>query len=239
MFAAVQLHRLAAYSRKAWPADPTRVSSKATELFEGIRDAIPKYGMRDGAYCFEVDGFGDESESSWRGCLSDYDDANQPSLLGLPLIDPDNLVHDKQAYLKTRQRILSSQNRNYHCPRLNATTGALLDAAHRVSRGGRCGLGSEHTSGERVWPMGTIVQMATSTDESERAECLAQLLDVARLGPVDGVPTLHESYEVDNPGDYTRADFEWVNALFARYACGPCYSSSPEQMPVATVHVTK
>ena len=219
VFVGVQLHRLARLARRQWGDEA--LAARAEGLFDGIRAAIPTHAVRNGTYCFEVDGLG--------GCTRG-DDANLPSLLGLPLVDPERLLHDEATYDATRRDILSRANPNYYCPRPHSDG---CPDGRRCDRW--CGVGSRHTPGERVWPMSTIVQMATSHDAAERADCLALLLDVAAKGPVGGVPTLHESYDVDHPQDYTRPQFCWVSALFARHACDACYAAQPEPMPEALV----
>ena len=52
-------------------------------------------------YCFEVDGLG--------GCAK-MDDANVPSLLALPYLDPEGLSFDMEIYANTREFVLSKND---------------------------------------------------------------------------------------------------------------------------------
>ena len=62
--------------------------------------------MRVRSYCYEVDGFG--------GCKM-LDDANVPSLLGIPYVDKGahTVSYDKEIYDATRKWVLSSHNPQY------------------------------------------------------------------------------------------------------------------------------
>ena len=159
------------------------------------------------------------------------DDANVPSLLSLPLLDPDRLLIDEALYASTRAFLLSKHHPYYYCDK----------------HGGNCGIGSPHTPEGFVWPMSLIVQLATSSDQHERQRCLAQLLasstpigdrhknmgwsaplkELAARGVDLDEPMLHESFDPSAPTDaYTRNFFAWVAGLFSRYACEPCYASA-------------
>lgn len=216
IFAGVQLNRLSGFAKLEW--DDDELSQKAKSIFDGISSAIQEHGIsEDGTYCYETDGMG--------GCIKS-DDAVQPSLLGLPLYDPNHLLHDKEVYDRTRRFVLSNENVNFHCP--NASMSQLTDTAEEVARpGARCGIGSEHTPGNKVWPLATVVQMATSEDKVEKDRCLSELLEAAERGAIDGVPTLHQAHDVDDPSKWTRRQYLMGSALFSRYACGQCYNAEP------------
>ena len=75
----------------------------------GGRSGIEAWGKvrnADGKlqYAYEVDGRGN--------FLLQYDDANMPSLLGIPLIG--YRYYDVEAYANTRARILSKKNPYYY-----------------------------------------------------------------------------------------------------------------------------
>ncbi len=118
------------------------------------------------------------------------DDANQPSLLSLPRFHPAALADP--IYWQTRAFVLSPHNPFYYA-------------------GGRArGVGSPHTPRAFVWPLALLGQMSTAATPSERSDVLAE---VVASDPGDHL--LHESFDVDNPGRYTRQAFGWPNALFA------------------------
>jgi len=131
-------------------------------------------------FAYEVDGMGN--------CV-EMDDANLPSLLGLPWLgycEPDDSV-----YVSTRRFVLSDDNPYY-------VEGAFAK-----------GVGSPHTPVGRVWPLSLITQAMTSTEPQEIHDCLHALL---RLHA--GTRLMHESVDPDHPPVYSRAWFAWANSMF-------------------------
>ncbi|HUC84622.1 MAG TPA: glycoside hydrolase family 125 protein, partial [Candidatus Acidoferrales bacterium] len=61
----------------------------------------------------------------------------------------------------------------------------------------------------RIWPLGLIVQALTSDDDAEIAHCLA-LLQTTHAGK----GFMHESFNENDPNDFTRAWFAWANTIF-------------------------
>ncbi len=163
---------------------------KASKLAADIRKGIEEFGIVDvgggtRVYAYEVDGLGNR--------LADFDDANVPSLLSMPLLGYDR--YDKAVYATTRARLLSAATNRYFFK------GKELE-----------GIGSPHTPGNNVWPMAMVMEGLTTTDPAERVKQFRQLLK-SQCG--NGV--MHESVNVDNPGSCTRPWFEWANALFVTY----------------------
>lgn len=117
------------------------------------------------------------------------DDGNVPSLLSLPYIGA--IKRDDALYMNTRRFVLST-NDPYYC---HGTAGE--------------GPGGPHSGQGMLWPLGLIVEALTSTDESEIRRCLAILQNTH-----DGTGFMHESFNENNPGDYTRAWFAWANTIF-------------------------
>lgn len=132
-------------------------------------------------FAYEVDGFGSS-------CV--MDDPNIPSLLSLPYLgyceakDP--------VYQNTRKLILGRWNSFF--------------AKGEVA----CGITSPHVGVcDHFWPMATIMQALTTTDEKEIIECL-QTLKRTHAGTF----YIHESVDVDKAQRFTRHWFAWVNSLF-------------------------
>ena len=121
------------------------------------------------------------------------DDANVPSLLSLPLIGW--CTPDDPLYLATRALVLSDANPYY------------ARGAHAA------GVGSPHTPPGRVWPIALAVQGLTTSDASERADLLATLVATDA-----GTGLMHESFDPDDPGRYSREWFSWANAMFCELA---------------------
>jgi len=118
------------------------------------------------------------------------DDANVPSLLSLPYLG--YTAVDDEAYLATRRGVLSGAHNPYF---FNGTAAA--------------GIGSPHTGLGNIWYMGIIMRALTSTEEGEITACLEMLKKA-------GAPTgfMHESFNKDNIGVFTRQWFSWANSLF-------------------------
>lgn len=186
IFLASQLPFVEQAAREVW--GDQELAEDARELRRTILRGVQEFGLgRDAygrsVYCYEVDGL---------GSCSLMDDANVPSLLSLPHIDPSGLHHDAEIYEHTRQFILSPANPWYFKGR-------------KVR-----GIGSPHTGPNKVWPLALIMEAMTTKSVSERLNLVKLVLDTS-YGNL-----LHESIDVDDPEhEHTRNDFAWPNALFS------------------------
>lgn len=184
MLAAVELRALAHTFATIYRAP--RWAERAAGLASGIEAGIERYGVVDHAragrvYAYEVDGLGHTRL---------MDDANLPSLLGIPEIG--YRPASDAVYQNTRRFVLSAANPYWY----------------RGAHAG--GIGSPHTPTPYVWPLALIVQALTSTDRGE----IERL--IATLGATDGGRGLiHESFDPNDPTHFTRDWFAWGNALFA------------------------
>ncbi|WP_420177009.1 glycoside hydrolase family 125 protein [Luteococcus sp. OSA5] len=177
---AVHVLRLGAqWCDRLWHDQP--LGARARDLAEQIATGVAEHGtLPDGSWAYEVDGLG--------GVLA-ADDANLPSLLGLPLLT--DIARDDPRYLATRARILSAANPWWHTGRVAS------------------GIGSPHTPGPRVWPIALAVQGLTETNREE-ALALARLI----ASTTAGTGMVHESFHVDDPHRFTRGWFSWANMMF-------------------------
>ena len=130
------------------------------------------------------------------------DDANVPSLLSLSYLG----VHSAKdsMYKRTRKFLLSSDN-----PWYNKGTAAE-------------GAGSPHTGPNSIWPMGIILRALTSTDAKEIEYCLHMLKETHA-----GTGFMHESFNMNNPSDFSRSWFAWANTLFGELVI-KTYNEHPE-----------
>jgi len=154
----------------------------AAELHDAVRrHGIVQHPRHGQVFAYEVDGFGSFY------CM---DDPNVPSLLSLPYLGycrADDLV-----YQRTRALVLSEDNPWF-------ARGTVAS-----------GITSPHTGVlHRFWPMATIVQALTSSDDAEIVDCLG----VIRRTHGD-TWFIHEGVNVDDPSEYTRPWFAWANSLF-------------------------
>ncbi len=173
-------------------------SNRAETLRSEVQDGIQKFGE-----VFTPNyGYVYAYEVDGLGHQILMDDANIPSLLAAPYIGytkPDSFV-----YRNTRRFLLSRDDPYYY--------------VGSVARG----IGSAHTSDGYVWPLALIIQGMTSTSDSERKSIVAQL-----LASDPGDHLLHESFDPNNPGRYSRKDFGWPNALFSEFVMTQ-YGGVPE-----------
>jgi hypothetical protein len=165
----------------------TRVG-RMEKLVTAIDSAVPTYGMTEVAgygkiYAYETDG---------AGHYNLMDDANVPSLLGLPYLNC--VTTDDKVYQNTRAFVLSKNNPYYY-------EGKAL-----------VGIGSPHTPKDYIWPISLIMQGLTSTDRNEINKMVNQLLTSDA-----GTNLMHEGIDKDNPQNYTRSWFAWANSLFSLF----------------------
>jgi meiotically up-regulated gene 157 (Mug157) protein len=162
------------------------LAQEAKKLAKDIETGIQRYGVVEHKqlgklFAYEVDGFGSR-------CI--MDDPNVPSLLSLPYLgycSPTDPI-----YTNTRKLALSKLNPFF----------ADGEAAS--------GLTSPHTGTfSQFWPMATIMQALTSTDEDEITICLRSLKHTHA-----DTYFMHESVNVNDPTSYTRPWFAWANSLF-------------------------
>jgi len=120
------------------------------------------------------------------------DDANIPSLLASPYFG--YTTPGDRYYENTRRFLLSQDNPSFY--------------QGHVARG----IGSYHTPDHWVWPLALIIEGMTATTGAEKQDVLGQL-----LASDPGDHLLHESFNPDNPQQYTRRNFGWPNALFSEF----------------------
>jgi meiotically up-regulated gene 157 (Mug157) protein len=130
-------------------------------------------------WAYEVDGFGSQVL---------MDDANVPSLLGLPYLESSP---DPALYARTRRMVWSTRNPWF----FSGTAGE--------------GIGGPHIGRDSVWPMSQIIYALTSTSNIEIAHALRMLRASSA-----GTGFIHESYNKNDPTHFTRPWFAWANTLF-------------------------
>jgi hypothetical protein len=161
------------------------LQKKAMDLAEEIDYGIQTYGVIDHPRHGRIFAY----ETDGFGHYHLMDDANVPSLLSLPYLG--YCAKDDPLYRATRRFVLSQDNPYYY-------------AGKRAA-----GIGSPHTPDRHVWPISLVMQALTSDDEQEIATVLQTLTTCD-----GGTGFMHESFHVDDPGQYTRAWFAWANSLF-------------------------
>jgi len=183
LFLAAELKPLANLASQHWK-DPD-LAEAALDLHSSIVEGVRKYGTTEHkgekVYCYEVDGLGN---------CNLMDDANVPSLLSIPYLDPQGDTFDKNTYQATRRFALSSDNPWY----FEGSVGK--------------GIGSPHTGQDMIWPLSLVMQALTEDDSSSK-DSLLQTLTSGELGSKG----LTESFHKDDHSRITRPWFGWPNSL--------------------------
>ncbi|WP_428071758.1 glycoside hydrolase family 125 protein [Chryseobacterium gambrini] len=117
------------------------------------------------------------------------DDANVPNLLSIPYLGYRS--KEDEIYKNTRKFSLSKANPWF-------SEGKFAK-----------GIGGPHIGEHKIWPLGLIMQALTTDDNEEIVSCLKMLKATHA-----GTGFIHESFDVDNPKDFTRSWFAWANTLF-------------------------
>jgi meiotically up-regulated gene 157 (Mug157) protein len=159
------------------------MATEARSLAKEVETALRQYAIVDTAvgsiWAYEVDGY------DGRVLM---DDANVPSLLGLPYLESSP---DPSLYGRTRSFVWSERNPWFY----------------KGSAGE--GIGGPHIGRDMIWPMSQTIFALTSNSDVEIVRTIRML---QRSSAKTGF--MHESYHKDDPGHFTRAWFAWANTLF-------------------------
>lgn len=165
----------------------TKSAEECLKLSAEVKEGIEKYGIYEHPdfgriFAYETDGLGNYLL---------MDDANSPSLLSAPYIGYCDVTDE--IYCNTRRFILSENNPFYF-------KGKIAE-----------GIGSPHTGKDMIWHISLVMQILTSTDESEKEKCLRLLSETHA-----GTNFMHESFNKNDASQFTREWFAWANSLFAQ-----------------------
>ena len=155
-------------------------------LREQIDAGINQYGIYNHPTYGEIYAY----ETDGRGNYELMDDANIPSLLSIPYLG--YIANDDPIYKNTRRFILSRDNPWYFSGKYAS------------------GIGSPHTGKGKIWHLSLLTQALTTDDPLELDRILNYLKDSHA-----GTYLMHESFNPDNPAEFTRQSFAWTNALYS------------------------
>jgi meiotically up-regulated gene 157 (Mug157) protein len=183
LFAVLSLRQLAAMSRTIH--HDASFAAECEALAAEVEQAVQRDGrMRDADgrehWAYEIDGFGNQLF---------MDDANVPSLLGLPYLGCCD--RNDALYQRTRELVWSPRNPYFFSGK----------AAQ--------GIGGPHEGLRMIWPMSIMMYAQTSSDPTQIRQCLAWLRDTDA-----GSGFMHETFDQDDPATFTRSWFAWANTLF-------------------------
>lgn len=185
LFAVTSLRQLAKMAATILQDDA--LANDAQALSTEVATALQQYGKAVTSsgliWAYEVDGFGQQLL---------MDDANVPSLLGLPYLDssPDSLL-----YARTRKFVWSPQNPWFF-----------------KGRAGE-GIGGPHEGTDMIWPMSQIVYALTAGDGPGSGAEIRRMLTMLQASAA-GTGFMHESYNKNDVHKFTRPWFAWANSLF-------------------------
>ena len=181
LFAVTSLRQLAEMARAILNNNQLAqdASSLATEVEQALRQHAIAATPQGTIWAYEVDGFGSQLL---------MDDANVPSLLGLPYIASSP---DAALYARTRRFVWSRSNPWF----FEGSAGE--------------GIGGPHEGADMIWPMSQIIYALTSEKDGEIRHALTMLQASSA-----GSGFMHESYFKNDPSRFTRSWFAWANTLF-------------------------
>lgn len=119
------------------------------------------------------------------------DDANYPNLISLPFL---GIARDS-VYQSTREFYLAENNPWF----FSGTFGS--------------GVGSPHTGADKIWPLAIGMQGLTEDVPTKQLACLRQ---IERTRSKNGF--IHESFNVEDPEDFTRDWFNWAEMTYVELA---------------------
>ena len=160
-------------------------AAECSALANEVDTAIKKYAMVNHPKYGKIYAF----EVDGFGNYLMMDDANVPSLLSLPYL---GYVSAKdEIYKNTRKFALSGDNPYFY-----------------QGKAGE-GIGGPHIGPDMIWPMAIIMRALTSSDPTEIAACLKTLKYTH-----GNTGFMHETFNKDDPKNFTRSWFAWANTLF-------------------------
>ena len=174
------------------------IDNRFIELANEVDEAIKNYSIFDRKEFGKIYAL----EIDGFGNALFMDDANVPNLLSIPYLGYTS-YHD-EIYKNTRKFSLSTTN-----PWFNEGKFAK-------------GIGGPHVGENKIWPLGLIMQAMTTDDDEEIFYCLKTLKNTHA-----GTGFIHESFDVNNPKDFSRSWFAWANTLFGELILH-LYEKKPE-----------
>jgi meiotically up-regulated gene 157 (Mug157) protein len=163
----------------------TELATACTDLAHEVETALKEHAVYDHPKYGKIYAF----EVDGYGNHFLMDDANVPSLLAMPYLGVVD-VNDP-IYQNTRKYVWSEDNPYF----FKGTAGE--------------GIGGPHIGYDMVWPMSIMMKAFTSQDDKEIQACVKMLLATdADTG------FMHESFNKNDPANFTRKWFAWQNTLF-------------------------
>ena len=191
LFAVTSLRQLAEMSSVILHDDT--LAKDAHALATEVETALQQYAKATRPsgviWAYEVDGYGHQLL---------MDDANVPSLLGLPYLESSP---DQAVYASTRAFVWSQQNPWF----FKGTAGE--------------GIGGPHEGVDMIWPMSQIMYALTAGTGAGSGAEIRSMLKMLQASAA-GTGFMHESYNRNDVKTFTRSWFAWANSLFGELIVG-------------------
>jgi uncharacterized protein len=160
-------------------------AKECRDLADEVEAAIRKYAVVDHPKYGKIYAF----EVDGFGNRFLMDDANVPSLLAMPYLG--DVSTDDPVWQNTKKFVWSTDNPFF----FSGTAGE--------------GIGGPHIGYDMVWPMSIMMKAFTSDKNKEIKWCIETLMKTDA-----GTGFMHESFNKNDPTNFTRAWFAWQNTLF-------------------------
>ena len=197
LFAAQTLRELATITQNTFAVweDGKKFAEDCDAFADTIGQAVENYGVFDHpkfgkVYAYEITGFEKDDDYPDKNKPLFMDDANIPGFLSLRFLGVKN------------NEVLENTIRF-------ALTPGELGNPYFFANGIFAGVGSPHTAGSNVWPMGIALRGLSSDDVGEKKRCLEMLTYITT-----GDHRFNESVSTDGLR-VTRSDFGMANSMTA------------------------
>jgi len=162
-----------------------KLHGECLALADEVEEAVKQHGITEDAKQGRIFAY----EVDGYGNVLKMDDANAPGLLSLAYLG--YCRADDPLYQRTRSFTLSPANPYFF-------KGSAAE-----------GVGGPHIGLGYIWPISIMMRALTSGNDGEIRQCLRWLRDTTA-----GTGFMHESFQRDDPKDFTRPWFAWANTLF-------------------------
>lgn len=162
-----------------------KLAGECRALADEVEAALKKYAVVEHPEFGQIYAF---EVDGFGNCFL-MDDANVPSLLAMGYLG--DVPLDDPIYQNTRRFVWSKSNPYFF-----------------KGKAGE-GIGGPHVGYGMIWPMSIMMRAFTSDSDKEIKECIETLMKTDA-----GTGFMHESFNKDNPENFTREWFAWQNTLF-------------------------
>lgn len=175
-----------------------KLASECKALADEVSEAVERHGIVNHPTHGKIYAY----EIDGYGNYVCMDDANAPGLASLPFLGCCSI--SDPLYQRSRSFALSPDNPYFFRGKAGE------------------GVGGPHIGLGYIWPMSIMLRAFTTNDAAEIRTCLYTLRNTTAE-----TYFMHESFQQDNPADFTRSWFAWANTLFGELIMKLANENSP------------